>query len=108
MWGHGGLALPADTSHGKGKKSSETTLLSLDPLVILRESSRRSQVMSVIRYFPPVPDLTRVWWCLQDQSKAEMDLMEASESVQQQSAPFLLLSPKGQIHSRFQPNLDKI
>ena len=44
--------------------------------------------MSFIRYFPPVPDLTRVWWCLQDQSKAKMNLMEVSESVQQQSAPF--------------------
>ena len=46
VWGHGGLALPADMSHGKGNKSSETTLLSLDPLVILRENSRRSQVIT--------------------------------------------------------------
>ena len=36
-----------------------------------------------------------------------MDLIELSESVQQQSASVPLLSPKRQIHSRFQLNLDK-
>lgn len=35
-----------------------------------------------------------------------MDLKELSESVQQ-SAPVPLISPKRQIHSRFQPNLDE-
>ncbi|KAI4545585.1 hypothetical protein MG293_005851 [Ovis ammon polii] len=40
-------------------------------------------------------------------SKAEMDLKELSESVQQQSAPVPLISPKRQIHSRFQLNLDE-
>ncbi|KAK2490893.1 hypothetical protein MC885_002423 [Smutsia gigantea] len=40
-------------------------------------------------------------------SKAEMDLKELSESVQQQSAPVPLISPKRQIRSRFQLNLDK-
>ena len=43
----------------------------------------------------------------QDRSKAEMDLKELSESVQQQSAPVPLISPKRQIHSRFQLNLNK-
>ncbi|KAK2107921.1 Protein kinase C-binding protein 1 [Saguinus oedipus] len=43
-----------------------------------------------------------------DRSKAEMDLKKLSESVQQQSTPVLLISPKRQIHSRFQLNLDKI
>ncbi|XP_077622205.1 MYND-type zinc finger-containing chromatin reader ZMYND8 isoform X9 [Crocuta crocuta] len=42
-----------------------------------------------------------------DRSKAEMDLKELSESVQQQAAPVPLLSPKRQIRSRFQLNLDK-
>ncbi|KAG3275196.1 protein kinase C-binding protein 1-like [Ictidomys tridecemlineatus] len=55
----------------------------------------------------PTPGLRRVWWCLPDRSKAEMDLKELSESVQQQSTPAPLISPKRQIHSRFQLNLDK-
>ncbi|XP_010624551.1 protein kinase C-binding protein 1 isoform X4 [Fukomys damarensis] len=42
-----------------------------------------------------------------DRSKAEMDLRELSESVQQQAAPAPLISPKRQIRSRFQLNLDK-
>ncbi|KAJ8409036.1 hypothetical protein AAFF_G00240570 [Aldrovandia affinis] len=42
-----------------------------------------------------------------DRSKAEMDLKELSETVQQQSAPVVLTSPKRQIRSRFQLNLDK-
>lgn len=54
-----------------------------------------------------VPGLTRVWWSLSDRSKAEMDLKELSESVQQQSTPVPLISPKRQIRSRFQLNLDK-
>ncbi|XP_045384451.1 protein kinase C-binding protein 1 isoform X1 [Lemur catta] len=41
-----------------------------------------------------------------DRSKAEMDLKELSEAVQQ-SAPVPLISPKRQIRSRFQLNLDK-
>lgn len=36
-----------------------------------------------------------------------MDLKELSESVQQQTAPVPLISPKRQIRSRFQLNLDK-
>lgn len=36
-----------------------------------------------------------------------MDLKELSESVQQQSTPVPLISPKRQIRSRFQLNLDK-
>lgn len=36
-----------------------------------------------------------------------MDLKELSETVQQQSAPVVLTSPKRQIRSRFQLNLDK-
>lgn len=42
-----------------------------------------------------------------DRSKAEMDLKELSESVQQQSTPAPMISPKRQIRSRFQLNLDK-
>ncbi|KAJ8403941.1 hypothetical protein AAFF_G00342910 [Aldrovandia affinis] len=43
-----------------------------------------------------------------DRSKAEMDLKELSESVKQQHvAPVVLASPKRQIRSRFQLNLDK-
>ncbi|XP_077316727.1 MYND-type zinc finger-containing chromatin reader ZMYND8 isoform X11 [Lithobates pipiens] len=42
-----------------------------------------------------------------DRSKAEMDLKELSESVLQQSTPTSLISPKRQIRSRFQLNLDK-
>ncbi|XP_069507395.1 MYND-type zinc finger-containing chromatin reader ZMYND8 isoform X2 [Ambystoma mexicanum] len=42
-----------------------------------------------------------------DRSKAEMDLKELSESVLQQSTPTRLISPKRQIRSRFQLNLDK-
>ncbi|RXM91961.1 Protein kinase C-binding protein 1 [Acipenser ruthenus] len=42
-----------------------------------------------------------------DRSKAEMDLKELSESVQQQSTALVLTSPKRQIRSRFQLNLDK-
>ncbi|KAJ8265310.1 hypothetical protein COCON_G00144090 [Conger conger] len=42
-----------------------------------------------------------------DRSKAEMDLKELSETVQQQSASVVLTSPKRQIRSRFQLNLDK-
>ncbi|KAL4648944.1 protein kinase C-binding protein 1-like isoform X8 [Arapaima gigas] len=42
-----------------------------------------------------------------DRSKAEMDLKELSETVQQQSAPVVLTSPKRQIRSHFQLNLDK-
>ncbi|XP_045430738.1 protein kinase C-binding protein 1 isoform X22 [Pipistrellus kuhlii] len=42
-----------------------------------------------------------------DRSKAEMDLKQLSESVQQQAAPVPLISPKRQIRSRFQLNLDK-
>nr|XP_023652450.1 protein kinase C-binding protein 1-like isoform X3 [Paramormyrops kingsleyae] len=43
-----------------------------------------------------------------DRSKAEMDLKELSETVQQQqSLPIVLTSPKRQIRSRFQLNLDK-
>ncbi|XP_063814992.1 MYND-type zinc finger-containing chromatin reader ZMYND8 isoform X11 [Pseudophryne corroboree] len=42
-----------------------------------------------------------------DRSKAEMDLKELSESVLQQSTPTPLISPKRQIRSRFQLNLDK-
>ncbi|XP_069099565.1 MYND-type zinc finger-containing chromatin reader ZMYND8 isoform X3 [Pleurodeles waltl] len=42
-----------------------------------------------------------------DRSKAEMDLKELSESVLQQSTPARLISPKRQIRSRFQLNLDK-
>ncbi|XP_058418534.1 MYND-type zinc finger-containing chromatin reader ZMYND8 isoform X15 [Diceros bicornis minor] len=41
-----------------------------------------------------------------DRSKAEMDLKELSESVQQ-ATPVPLISPKRQIRSRFQLNLDK-
>lgn len=36
-----------------------------------------------------------------------MDLKELSESVQQQTTPVQLISPKRQIRSRFQLNLDK-
>lgn len=36
-----------------------------------------------------------------------MDLEELSEAVQQQAAPAPLTSPKRQIRSRFQLNLDK-
>uniref|UniRef100_A0A671VDV2 Zinc finger MYND-type containing 8 n=1 Tax=Sparus aurata TaxID=8175 RepID=A0A671VDV2_SPAAU len=54
-------------------------------------------------------------WCVQreetllnDRSKAEMDLKELSETVQQkQGAAPVLTSPKRQIKSRFQLNLDK-
>ncbi|XP_012395171.1 protein kinase C-binding protein 1 isoform X2 [Sarcophilus harrisii] len=42
-----------------------------------------------------------------DRSKVDMDLKELSESVQQQAAPVPLISPKRQIRSRFQLNLDK-
>ncbi|XP_075701915.1 MYND-type zinc finger-containing chromatin reader ZMYND8 isoform X2 [Rhinoderma darwinii] len=42
-----------------------------------------------------------------DRSKAEMDLKELSESVLHQSTPTPLISPKRQIRSRFQLNLDK-
>ncbi|XP_029539540.2 MYND-type zinc finger-containing chromatin reader ZMYND8-like isoform X1 [Oncorhynchus nerka] len=44
-----------------------------------------------------------------DRSKAEMDLKELSETVQQQQqgTPPVLTSPKRQIRSRFQLNLDK-
>lgn len=43
-----------------------------------------------------------------DRSKAEMDLKELSETVQQQQgAQASLTSPKRQIRSRFQLNLDK-
>lgn len=43
-----------------------------------------------------------------DRSKAEMDLKELSETVQQkQGATPVLTSPKRQIKSRFQLNLDK-
>nr|XP_020448452.1 protein kinase C-binding protein 1-like isoform X2 [Monopterus albus]XP_020448453.1 protein kinase C-binding protein 1-like isoform X2 [Monopterus albus]XP_020448454.1 protein kinase C-binding protein 1-like isoform X2 [Monopterus albus]XP_020448455.1 protein kinase C-binding protein 1-like isoform X2 [Monopterus albus]XP_020448456.1 protein kinase C-binding protein 1-like isoform X2 [Monopterus albus] len=43
-----------------------------------------------------------------DRSKAEMDLKELSETVQQKQAPApVLTSPKRQIKSRFQLNLDK-
>ncbi|XP_077893409.1 MYND-type zinc finger-containing chromatin reader ZMYND8-like isoform X1 [Ictidomys tridecemlineatus] len=42
-----------------------------------------------------------------DRSKAEMDLKELSESVQQQFTPAPLISPKRQIRSRFQVNLNK-
>uniref|UniRef100_A0A8C9VG06 Zinc finger MYND-type containing 8 n=1 Tax=Scleropages formosus TaxID=113540 RepID=A0A8C9VG06_SCLFO len=43
-----------------------------------------------------------------DRSKAEMDLKELSETVQQQhTAPVVLTSPKRQIRSHFQLNLDK-
>nr|XP_033819586.1 protein kinase C-binding protein 1 isoform X3 [Geotrypetes seraphini] len=42
-----------------------------------------------------------------DRSKAEMDLKELSESVLQQSTPVPLISPKQQIRTRFQLNLDK-
>uniref|UniRef100_A0A3P8UER0 Zinc finger MYND-type containing 8 n=1 Tax=Amphiprion percula TaxID=161767 RepID=A0A3P8UER0_AMPPE len=43
-----------------------------------------------------------------DRSKADMDLKELSETVQQkQGAPPVLTSPKRQIKSRFQLNLDK-
>ncbi|XP_062842604.1 MYND-type zinc finger-containing chromatin reader ZMYND8 isoform X2 [Trichomycterus rosablanca] len=43
-----------------------------------------------------------------DRSKAEMDLKELSESVKQQQGPHTsLTSPKRQIRSRFQLNLDK-
>lgn len=45
--------------------------------------------------------------CLPDRSKAEMDLKELSEAVQQQAAPAPLVSPKRQIRSRFQLNLDR-
>lgn len=45
---------------------------------------------------------------LSDRSKAEMDLKELSETVQQkQGAAPVLTSPKRQIKSRFQLNLDK-
>ncbi|XP_053547030.1 protein kinase C-binding protein 1 isoform X2 [Bombina bombina] len=42
-----------------------------------------------------------------DRSKAEMGLKELSESVLQQSTSTPLISPKRQIRSRFQLNLDK-
>ncbi|KAF7474047.1 hypothetical protein GHT09_015274 [Marmota monax] len=42
-----------------------------------------------------------------DGSNAEMDLKDLSESMQQQSTPAPLISPKRQIRSRFQLNLDK-
>ena len=66
-------------------------------------------MMSVVLYVPRYLGLyiKRVKWCLPDRSKAEMDLKELSESVQQQSAPVPLISPKRQIRSRFQLNLDK-
>lgn len=49
---------------------------------------------------------------LSDRSKAEMDLKELSETVQQQQqqqqgVPPVLTSPKRQIRSRFQLNLDR-
>lgn len=45
---------------------------------------------------------------ISDRSKAEMDLKELSETVQQkQGATVALTSPKRQIKSRFQLNLDK-
>ncbi|XP_063071621.1 MYND-type zinc finger-containing chromatin reader ZMYND8 isoform X2 [Engraulis encrasicolus] len=59
---------------------------------------------------PPTPSILNLNL---DRSKAEMDLKELSESVQQQQqqqqqgAPPLLTSPKRQIRSRFQLNLDK-
>lgn len=46
-------------------------------------------------------------FCFLDRSKAEMDLKELSESVLQQSTATPLISPKRQIRSRFQLNLDK-
>ncbi|XP_076012755.1 MYND-type zinc finger-containing chromatin reader ZMYND8 isoform X3 [Genypterus blacodes] len=42
-----------------------------------------------------------------DRSKAEMDLKELSETVQQKRGAPVLTSPKRQIKSRFQLNLDK-
>lgn len=49
-----------------------------------------------------------LWCILPDRSKAEMDLKELSETVQQkQGAAPVLTSPKRQIKSRFQLNLDK-
>ncbi|XP_023693864.2 MYND-type zinc finger-containing chromatin reader ZMYND8-like isoform X3 [Paramormyrops kingsleyae] len=42
-----------------------------------------------------------------DRSKAEMDLKELSETVQQQTAPVVLTSPKRPIKRHFQLNLDK-
>ncbi|KAF7655300.1 hypothetical protein LDENG_00058050 [Lucifuga dentata] len=42
-----------------------------------------------------------------DRSKAEMDLKELSETVQQKQGATVLTSPKRQIKSRFQLNLDK-
>lgn len=54
--------------------------------------------------------LFRLEFCftLTDRSKAEMDLKELSETVQQkQGATPVLTSPKRQIKSRFQLNLDK-
>lgn len=45
---------------------------------------------------------------ISDRSKAEMDLKELSETVQQQQGTQAsLTSPKRQIRSRFQLNLDK-
>lgn len=47
-------------------------------------------------------------YLVSDRSKAEMDLKELSETVQQQQgAQASLTSPKRQIRSRFQLNLDK-
>lgn len=55
----------------------------------------------------PVKPFSGFVFLCADRSKAEMDLKELSESVQQQSAPVQLISPKRQIRSRFQLNLDK-
>lgn len=46
-------------------------------------------------------------YVLSDRSKAEMDLKELSETVQQKQGAPVLTSPKRQIKSRFQLNLDK-
>uniref|UniRef100_A0A2I3GU54 Zinc finger MYND-type containing 8 n=1 Tax=Nomascus leucogenys TaxID=61853 RepID=A0A2I3GU54_NOMLE len=56
---------------------------------------------------PKQVSIKQSWGTVGDRSKAEMDLKELSESVQQQSTPVPLISPKRQIRSRFQLNLDK-
>lgn len=63
-----------------------------------------------IKSLSPADTTVGITFCcfLADRSKAEMDLKELSETVQQkQGAASVLTSPKRQIRSRFQLNLDK-
>ncbi|KAF7207776.1 transcript variant X1 [Nothobranchius furzeri] len=92
----------ANVQYSTGEESMDCTGNSQDSA-----KSSQSQAPGVLKQ-EKMPQTASILNLNLDRSKAEMDLKELSETVQQkQGATPVLTSPKRQIKSRFQLNLDK-